>query len=339
MDRAKVRLAEVVAAGVVGALAVRAAGAALARRVSELADPALDALYELPEGVIHRDVPTHDGGTVHVIERGSGQPIVFVHGVTLQAAVWAPMLHLLSDRYRVVAVDVRGHGASVVGDDGVGRVAAARDLAAVLDLFDRPDAVLCGHSMGGMIIGELCARHPEVVAARVGGVLLMNTAVSRLVPRRMQPVARRVHDVSAARARAGGRMPRVIGDNHRSLLATRVAFGAHPSGAAVEQVRHMGADVDLRYYVPLWADLLDYDGEAGLESLDVPAVVLTGSRDLLTPPGMARRIVEHLRHGELHVIEGAGHQLMQERPHEVAAYVAELAERVAVVPSPDGAPR
>jgi pimeloyl-ACP methyl ester carboxylesterase len=93
----------------------------------------------------------------------------------------------------------------------------------------------------------------------------------------------------------------------------------------------MGEQVDLRYYVPLWADLLDYDGEAALESLDIPALVLVGSRDLLTPPAMARRIVSHLAHGELHVVPGAGHQLMQERPREVAGFISDLAERLAPV--------
>jgi pimeloyl-ACP methyl ester carboxylesterase len=311
-----------------GVVAARSAGRTLARLLESVEDPVLDPLYLLPADVSHRDVPTHDGGTVHLIERGEGQPVVLVHGVTLQAAVWAPLLHLLGDRYRVIALDVRGHGRSVVGDDGVGRVAAARDLASLLERLDLHDAVLCGHSMGGMIIGELCGRHGDVVAARVGGVVLMNTAVSQIVPRRVQPAARRVHDRAHARASAGGRMPRVVGANDRSLLATRVAFGSRPSGAAVAQVRDMGAQVDLRYYIPLWADLLDYDGEAGLESLDAPAVVLTGSRDRLTPPAMARRIVAHLRHGELHVIDGAGHQLMQERPHEVARYIDDLAQRV-----------
>jgi pimeloyl-ACP methyl ester carboxylesterase len=309
-------------------VAIRLAGRGTARRIRRAVDPDLDPLYELPEGVVEHDVATHDGGTVHVLEVGRGRPLVLVHGVTLQAHVWAPLMHLLSDRFRVVAVDVRGHGRSVVGSDGVGRIAAARDLAGVLESLDLRGAVLVGHSMGGMIIGELCAHHHDVVDERVAGLVLMNTVVSHVVPDRAVPVARSVRRRADARVAAGRRLPRLVGDNDRSLIATRVAFGSHPSGAAVEQVRSLGEQVDLRYYIPLWADLLDYDGEAALESVDLPTVVLVGSRDLLTPPSMARRIVRHLKDGELQVIEGAGHQLMQERPRQVAEQIRRLADRI-----------
>jgi pimeloyl-ACP methyl ester carboxylesterase len=62
--------------------------------------------------------------------------------------------------------------------------------------------------------------------------------------------------------------------------------------------------------------------------VDLPALVLVGSRDLLTPVPAAKRIVKHLRKGELHVFPGAGHQLMQERPREVAELILGLAERL-----------
>jgi pimeloyl-ACP methyl ester carboxylesterase len=309
-------------------LAGQLANRALASRIRSVSDDDLDPLYDLPEDVTHHDVATHDGGTIHVIERGQGRPLVLLHGVTLRAEVWAPMLHLLSDRFRVLAVDVRGHGRSVVGDDGVGRVAAAHDVVTLLERLDLRDAILAGHSMGGMIIGETCGRYPEVVADRVAGLVLMNTAVSHLVPRASLPVVRTVRRRAGSRVAAGGRMPRLVGDNNRSLIATRTAFGSRPSAVAVEQARRMGSEVPLEHYIPLWADLLDYDGEAGLESFDGPALVLVGSLDRLTPPAMARRIAAHLDDAELHVIPGAGHQLLQERPREVSELIRQLADRL-----------
>jgi pimeloyl-ACP methyl ester carboxylesterase len=328
--RTKVLLGSGMVVGAAVAVA-RAGNKTMATRIRGVIDPDLDPLYELPDGVIHHELPTPDGGTAHVLEAGRGRPVVLVHGVTLQGEVWAPLFHLLSDRFRVIAIDVRGHGRSAVGTGGVGRVAAATDLASVLEQLDLRGVVLAGHSMGGMIIGELCGHHPEVVAERVAALVFMNTAISHIVPTRVVPAARLVRRRADRRVAAGRRMPRIVGANDRSLLATRVAFGAKPSGAAVEQARRMGEEVDLRYYVPLWADLLDYDGEAALETLDLPALVLVGSRDVLTPPAMARRIVAHLANGELQVLPGAGHQLMQERPREVARLIADLADQLAPV--------
>ncbi len=201
-------------------------------------------------------------------------------------------------------------------------------VVTLLEHFDLRDAIVAGHSMGGMIIGETCTRYPEVVADRVAGLVFMNTAVSRLVPRSSLPVVRVVRRRAGSRVAAGGRMPRLVGDNNRSLIATRAAFGSRPSAAAVEQARRMGSEVPLDHYIPLWADLLDYDGEAGLEAFDGPALVLVGSLDRLTPPRMARRLAAHLRDAELHVIPGAGHQLLQERPREVSELIRQLADRL-----------
>ncbi len=128
-------------------------------------------------------------------------------------------------------------------------------------------------------------------------------------------------------------MPRVIGDNDRSLLVTRTAFGARPSGAAVAQAARLGAAVDERYYLPLWIDLLDYDGESALDTVEQPALVLVGSRDTLTPVRSARRIVEHLAHGELHVLPAAGHQLLQERPARSPSSSVDFDRRLSVTPT------
>jgi pimeloyl-ACP methyl ester carboxylesterase len=322
--------------GVVGAMGLAGAAAvvlarvnrAVAGRIRGAVDDDLDPLYELPPDVTRHDIGSHDGGNIHVVERGAGRPLVLVHGVTLQAEAWAPLVHLLADRFRVIAVDVRGHGRSSPGADGVGRKLAAADLAAVLDHLDLRDAVVMGHSMGGMILGELCADFPAVVADRLVALVFMSTVVSHLVPPVVLPAWGRVERRTLRRVSAGRSLPRVVGDNDRSLVVTRLAFGSRPSGAAVEQARRLGAAVDVSSYLPLWLDLLDYDGEAALESVDLPAMVLVGSRDLLTPVYMARRVAAHLRHGELHVLPGAGHQLMAERPREVASYLIALDDRL-----------
>jgi pimeloyl-ACP methyl ester carboxylesterase len=102
----------------------------------------------------------------------------------------------------------------------------------------------------------------------------------------------------------------------------------------VAQATRLGAAVDQRYYLPLWIDLLDYDGEAALDTVDQPALVLVGSRDTLTPVRSARRIAEHLVHCELHILPGAGHQLMQERPREVSALLRTFEANLGLTSAP-----
>jgi pimeloyl-ACP methyl ester carboxylesterase len=80
--------------------------------------------------------------------------------------------------------------------------------------------------------------------------------------------------------------------------------------------------------LPSWVDLLGHDATDGLSRVTVPAMILVGSRDLLTPVYAARRIATALPHAEMHVLPGAGHQLMQERPDEVAELLRDFTAKL-----------
>jgi pimeloyl-ACP methyl ester carboxylesterase len=297
------------------------------RRISTRVRPDIDDdWYDLPDGVTTREVPTHDGGSVHVVEIGEGRPLVLLHGVTLAAEVWAPLMHLAADRFRIVALDVRGHGASVVGDDGVGRVPAAHDLATVLETLDLTDAIVVGHSMGGMILGRFCGDHPEVLRDRVAGLVFMDTAVSQLIPPGLDVVADRVGAAILAREAAGAVAPKPHPDVE--LLMTRLAFGARPSGRAVQVTTRLGRDIADEYRSKLWIDLYATDNRDGLARVTQPATVIVGSRDALTPVWAARRIIDNLVDGELVVLPGVGHQAMQEDPRAVVAALGDLVTRI-----------
>lgn len=306
-----------------------------ARRVGERTRPDIDdAWFDLPEGVTSQDVATHDGGSVRVVEIGEGRPLVLLHGVTLAAEVWAPIMHLAADRFRIVALDVRGHGASVVGDDGVGRVPAAHDLATVLESLDLTDAIVMGHSMGGMILGRFCGDFPEVLRERVAGLVFMDTAVAQLVPPGLDALADRAGKAILAREAAGAPTPHPPADVE--LLATRVAFGRRPSGRAVQVAARLGHDLSDEYRSKLWIDLFDTDNRDGLARVTQPATVIVGSLDALTPIWAARRIIDNLVDGELVVLGGVGHQAMQEDPRAVVHALDELVERIEIrtAPSP-----
>lgn len=326
-------------AGVVGASVALAAGAALAGRVAvrrsarsimARSDPDLDDLYEVPSDVAEHYVAADDGGSIHVLERGRGRPLVLIHGITLQAGVWAPQLHGLADRYRMFALDVRGHGLSKAGSDGFGRKIAARDVRSVLERFDLRDAVIIGHSMGGMILMEFAGDFPEELEQRIAGLVFMDTAAYQILPKVALPVAQLLSRRVAARFEAGHPVPhRQMGEDDLSWVLTRLAFGRNPSARAVDQVRRFGEEVPQATSLPSGLDLLDHDAREALAATDTPSMVLVGSRDLLTPVFAARRIARFLPNCELHVLPEAGHQLMQERPHEVARLLDDFVARLA----------
>ena len=281
-------------------------------------DPELDPLYDMPEDVIHHEVPARDGGSIHVVERGQGRPLVLIHGITLQACIWSPQLHLLADRYRVLAVDVRGHGRSSAGTDGYGRRVAAGDVATVLEHFDLRDAVVVGHSMGGMILMEFAGEHREDLMERVAGLVFMDTAAFALAPGPMLKPAQVLGRRALARMEAGRPVPqRPMGDDDLSWVLTRLAFGGRPSGRAVDETRRCGSEMEQAAVMACGVDLLHHDARRALVGLTTPCLILVGSRDLLTPVYAARRIAGLIPSARLEILPGAGHQLMQERPFEV----------------------
>jgi pimeloyl-ACP methyl ester carboxylesterase len=284
-----------------------------------------DALLELPASVIHHHLPTPDGGSIHAIEAGTGRPLVLLHGITLRSDVWAPQFHQLADRYRVIAVDLRGHGESTAGTAGYGIPRLAEDLATLLDSLDLHDAVVVGHSMGGMTVMRFCGDHPEVLARRVAGLVFVATRAHQVMPPYVDRLARVLVAQGQARLDSGHDLPARA---HATDPIVRLAFGDQPSRAAVRIVGQMGASMKPEALVPSLRGLLDHDARDALRITHTPSLVVVGTRDLLTPVPSARHLAHLLPDSDFVVLPKAGHQLMQERPDELAelvdAFVAKL---------------
>lgn len=280
--------------------------------------------------VRHHRIATADGGEVHVLEEGpeDGAPVVLLHGVTLRASVWHHQF-VLSPPARVFAVDLRDHGESRSGDEGPSIEANATDLALLLQHFDLTAAVVIGHSMGGMVLGRFLADHAAVAGARVGAIGFVSSAgrVPTRVPAGLLAVAAgRLGALAAGQpglARRLGRIPR----SDLGEASVRATFGrpAHP-----DDVREVAASFDAMEpdaFLSIAPSLLGHDVLEALGSVDLPAGVIVGSRDALTPVRESKELADTLRHSTLEVVPEAGHQLMLERPDEVNALIADLVVR------------
>jgi pimeloyl-ACP methyl ester carboxylesterase len=109
---------------------------------------------------------------LHVVTRGSGAPIVFLHGMGTSAATWSRCMELLEDRFTVVAPDLLGHGDSPVPDDPAEytRDRTLEDVDDIVaELVEPP--VLVGHSLGGYLALAYAATRPDAVR----GIVVLNT--------------------------------------------------------------------------------------------------------------------------------------------------------------------
>lgn len=327
MPRSSTKLlgAAALASGLLAAgayLGARVAG----RRVRTASRPETDHLLQAPGDVTHHDIPTGDGATLHVVERGSGRPLLLLHGVTLQWWVWSAQFNTLADRYRVIAWDMRGHGGSTVGSDGITLEAVADDIATVLVGLDLSDAIVVGHSMGGMALGRFCARHEDMLEQRCAGLMFLDTSAAPLAVPALEG-RERANALAKRAAYAGTSRPRVRyswNDNNASVLMVRTAFGRRPSGRAVEDVRRMLSVMDPGNLAAAGRAIVDHDVRDDLSHVRIPTMVVVGSADLLTPVGQARVLADAVPGSMLRVLPGVGHQTMQEAPWRFAELVDEL---------------
>lgn len=288
----------------------------------------LDAL-----GVTEHVLPSHDGGEIRVVEKGpaDARPLVLLHGITLAARVWGYQLRDLSDRYRVVAVDLRGHGLSKAGDEGFGLHLLAEDLRTVLETLDLRDAIVMGHSMGGMTLMRFCGDHPEILTERVAGVIFLATAPIVPLPLAVQRAMRVLTPAMTriAERRGYDRMPRYPMDRgDLPYVLSRRAFGRNPSHTHIELTRQLVADTPQATTFPSGLGLVTHDAEEALQATKTPAMVIGGELDNITPVAMSHRIAHLLDDCELHILADAGHQLMLERPDELAELVDKFAARL-----------
>jgi pimeloyl-ACP methyl ester carboxylesterase len=283
----------------------------------------------LPSDLVHHHIPVDDGGNIHAVERGEGPAIVLVHGVTLGVGTWVHQLKQLAGSHRVIAISQRGHGESKAGEDGYSFDRMALDIIEVLHALDVHNAVYVGHSMGGMVGQTAAVNAPKQFNDHISGLVLLATAAGPLVPSpRGVPIAM----LLAGGAGRGMKYPTQRGTllPHEDLGSwiVRSTFGLHPRSTDLALARSLTAAMSPEAMTQLIPSLLSFDVHREIGAIDLPTRVVVGSRDLLTPPRMARAMAAAIPGAELTLLPGSGHMVMLERPDELNRLLHQLSELV-----------
>ena len=112
-----------------------------------------------------------------------------------------------------------------------------------------------------------------------------------------------------------------------SILLSRTVFGANPSPRHIAVAFHMYERTPSQTLAAA-IDMMDFDVFDELRKVDVPMLVVAGSRDLVTPPFLSEEMVKVIPDAELVVFEGCGHMAPFERHDELVAHIRKFADRV-----------
>jgi pimeloyl-ACP methyl ester carboxylesterase len=343
------RTAAIAAAVAAGTVVAGAAVGVISGRRHRASDGA-QTIGDLPPEVLD-PIVSFDGTEIAV--RAAGDPnapaLLFTHGFSLDMSVWHEQWIDLADDFRCVLMDHRSHGAS--GDAAHGDLsvrAMGRDIAAVLDAVtpDRP-AVVVGHSMGSMAILAMAEQRPELFGARVAGVALIGASSSDLFRGAMGSVAGLVRPRFGSFSTAARRVDRL----RRAVLASpadvggvfarMTQFGPEAQPHLVDHIVGLAGRARPEVWTDGLAGLMEMDLRHALPRIRVPAIVIVGQHDRVTPPATAVELVGILPDATLVVVEHAGHMAMLERPAEVNHDIRVFARRcfAAVEPPANGRPK
>ena len=237
--------------------------------------------------------------------------VVFLHGGGLDHTVWALLARWFAHRgASVLAVDLPGHGRS--GGEVLPSIAAMADwTAALIAAAGATKATLIGHSMGSLIALETAARHP----GRVSALGLIGTAAA-------MPVSRELLAAAEINDHAAIAMVDIWGHGFRAALGGSLAPGMWMLGGGERLLERARPGV---LFKDLSACNAYQDGLAAAAKVTAPAILVLGERDMMTPVKGGMALAGALPDARVHVLKGAGHMLMSERPDEVLDAVRPLA--------------
>ncbi len=226
---------------------------------------------------------------VHPENKDPLATLLLVHGAGGSHLSWRRQVEGISDKFRIIAVDLPGHGQSEGGGEATvsGYV---RYVVGLMESLGLRNVILGGHSMGGAVALEIALRAP----ARVGGLLLVGTGARLRVLPAIFNIIRQDFEVAMqgmANFVLGSDASAELVDEEKRLLASN------------------SADIMLKDFTA--CDSFDVMNEVG--SVKVPTLILCGNEDRLTPPKYSEFLHEKIRGSEIALFDRCGHMPMLER--------------------------
>mgnify|MGYP003385218737 FL=1 len=271
-------------------------------RLTSLGSAQIHATSTRVNGEITRRAVTIDGLSLSVLEAGTGDPIIFVHGVVTTSNIFSKYLSAYSPDFRGIAVDLRGYGDSQKPDSGFTIKQFSKDLIALADKLEIEKPIWVGVSMGGMILQQLALDYPE----RVRALVLVSTTDGAMVLDKDLPTIGN---------------PRDFREVSKNII-----------------VESFPPETPVTLYQPLLDRIATWNGTVLREALTsmaqanvhgrinaitAPTLVVVGAKDDVATPAIARGIQAQIAGAQL-VEFNTGHFMMAEDPERFQKVLGEF---------------
>jgi 3-oxoadipate enol-lactonase len=257
----------------------------------------------------------HDGCTLHYEEYGQGAPLLLLHGLGSSCRDWEYQIPALAAHYRVIAMDMRGHGRSDKPRERYSIRAFSGDVLALIEHLHLEAVHLVGLSMGGMIGFQLAVDHPRLLAS----LCIVNSTPQVKVKgandlwqwARRWGLARLLSMETLGKALGRNMFPKPEQAHLRSKIATR------------------WAENDKRAYLASFDAIVGWGVQDKLSRIACPTLIISADRDY-TPVALKQAYVSLIPNARLVVVTDSRHATPLDQPDEFNRIVLEFIASVPV---------
>ncbi len=242
--------------------------------------------------------------------------LLFIHGFPLNKAMWSGQMEELTEDFRVIAYDVRGHGDSHLGTEDFSIELFVKDLIDLMDVLNIEKVILCGLSMGGYIALNASLNYPS----RFEGLVLCDTNCIADSP---ETVKKRMKGIDNIKKNG---VAHYADESIKNLFAER---SFRNNNGAIDRVREMIVNTsEESLYLTLQALAKRQETCSRLPELKIPTLILVGKEDKITPPSAAEVLHKGITNSSLTILENAAHLSNMENPKqfnkEITAFVTKV---------------
>ncbi len=257
----------------------------------------------------------HDGCSLHYEEYGQGPPLLLLHGLGSSCRDWEYQIPVLAEQYRVIAMDMRGHGRSGKPRERYSIRGFAGDVEALIEHLNLGPVHVLGLSMGGMIGFQLAVDQPH---------LLKSLCVVNSAP---QVKVQNANDVWQYAKRWG--LARLLSMETLGKAIGRNLFPKPEQDDLRRKIASRWAENDKRAYLASFDAIVGWGVQPKLSRITCPTLIVSADRDY-TPVSLKEAYVKLIPHAKLVVIKDSRHATPLDQPEEFNRVVLEFINGVPV---------
>ena len=250
-------------------------------------------------------------------DQGAGTiPVIFIHGFPFDKSTWQPQVDFLKETNRVISYDIRGFGKSPMGKGPISINQFAEDLICLMDSLIIDKAVVCGFSLGGYIFLNAISRFPE----RFSGVILCDT---QCAADPVEVIEKRMNSISAIHSNG-------IADFADETISNVFCHETlEKNKKLTDRIKNVILATDSFSITETLQAITNRNETCStLKNIRIPALILCGESDTITPPSKAEYLFNHIVPSKREIIKNAGHMSNLEQPGVFNQYLRDFIQQL-----------